>query len=90
MKKAIETYWDPSGFKGGKRGCWRARLQDQHSYHDAGTTESEAVRSLLLTLASFGMSGDREEYYVTNRLDWYAEEGHSPKTIVLNGMLVYE
>ena len=65
--KVIETYWDPIGFKGGKKGCWRARLQNQHTCHDTGTTENEAINALLLTAKSFGASGDRDDYEVVTR-----------------------
>jgi hypothetical protein len=64
MPEVIETYFDPGGYKGGRSGCWRARLRTNHGYHDAGTSEYEAVRSLLRTLMTFGKSGSPTEYTV--------------------------
>jgi len=78
MKKAIETYWDPDGFRGGKRGCWCARMQDLHGLHSAGMTAGEAVRDLLLTAKSHDLSGDREDYDVVDRPNWTCTEGCLP------------
>ena len=74
-KRKIETYWDPRGFKGGKKGCWRARIKGRHGCHSAGTTEDETVNDLLLTAKSFEMSGDRNDYEVIARPDWSFKEG---------------
>ncbi len=63
-KPTIEAFYDPSG--NGGRGCWRTRLQQDHRLHDAGASEDGAVRALLMTLATFDLSGDRSDYDVVN------------------------
>ncbi len=63
----IETYFDTEGRTGGMDGAWRARLADNHAYHAAGTTATNAVRDLLVTLGSFGLSANRSDYAVSSR-----------------------
>jgi len=60
----IEVYFDSHGIRNGKQGCYRARLIERPTIHDAGTTADDAVSNLLITAASFGLSGDVKNYTV--------------------------
>ncbi len=65
MKKdTIEAYYDPWGIKGGKQGCIRARVANNHGIHAAGVNIDDAIRDILLTLRSFGKSDKVEDYTV--------------------------
>jgi hypothetical protein len=70
MKEIIETYFDPKGFRDGKRGCYRARLQNRHGIHAAGSTKEYTIKDLLLTAKSFDLSGEREDYSICERSNW--------------------
>lgn len=63
-KTVIETLWDPSGRKGGREGCFQARLQGNHAIWGAGTTQREAVEDTILTAATLGYSGRWDDYVV--------------------------
>lgn len=56
----IEVYWDPDGIKGGRVGCWRARLKDNHGIHSAGETNLSAIQDCVKTAISLGE--DMNEY----------------------------
>lgn len=66
LKESIEVYWDSKGRKGGKNGCYRARLHNNHGIHDAGITKEDAVNNLLKTAESLGESGKCEDYEIVN------------------------
>lgn len=51
-KPTIEVYFDPRGFLGGERGCYRARLQANHGMHDVGRTPREAALFCITTICS--------------------------------------
>ena len=62
--ETIEVYWDPNGIVEASSGCYRARLKEDHGYHDAGKTQENAIKNLLITLKSLGKSGNREDYKI--------------------------
>jgi len=62
----VEIYFDPDGMKGGKIGCYRARLLKNHKCHDAGTTAEDAYRALICTAWSLGYIRDPERYRIAN------------------------
>jgi hypothetical protein len=62
LKPWIEVYWDDAGIRGGKRGCWRARVRKDHRYHAAGQTWREAISDLLLTLKSLDKKYHKSDY----------------------------
>ena len=63
-KPIVEVYFDPSGVRGGKLGCYRARLRSDHGIHDAGETAKEALENLLVLAVTIGRSGDADDYEV--------------------------
>ncbi len=65
-KPIIEVYYDPTGFRGGKIGCIRTRLKDDHKIHSAGMDEKEAVADILSTLRSRCRPSRREDYMYKN------------------------
>lgn len=62
----VEVYYDPSGFKAGRTGCYRARLANNHRIWDAGTTPTKAQQAFVSTAKSFGMSGNLSDYSFKN------------------------
>jgi len=55
--QTIEVYFDPDGICGGKRGCYRARLEKDHRVHDAGSTALDACNACVITAQSLGRTG---------------------------------
>lgn len=45
----IKTHFDPNGFKGGRSGCWRARVPEAPGINEAGVSEAEAIGNVLIS-----------------------------------------
>lgn len=63
-KVAVELYFDSDGVKGGKQGCYRARLKYRHEVHDAGESSGEAFDNLVITAVSHGYPAVRTAYFI--------------------------
>lgn len=62
----VEVYYDPSGFKAGRVGCYKARLANNHRIWDAGGTVREAMKAFVMTAKSSGMGGNLSDYSFKN------------------------
>ena len=65
-EQQVETYFDPSGTIGERRGCFKARLARNHGIWDAGRTLKQAKQEFVTTAASFGMPDNLGNYCFKN------------------------
>jgi hypothetical protein len=74
IEPVIEVYFDPNGVWGGNYGCFRSRLRDSHSLHDAADTPEYAVKRLVQNIVCFA------DYKEDGKLK-YAHLPHTPETL---------
>lgn len=69
--RVIEVYWDARATSsrcrfGAYRACLIGPSGGPFDIHDCGSTRAEAIREVLITAASRGLSGRVEDYEVRN------------------------
>lgn len=61
-KPVIEIYYDHEAVKDAHVGCFRARLQSDHTKKSTGVSISDAIYDLMLTLKRFNIPHDEDDY----------------------------
>lgn len=67
MKEKIVTTYNPSGMRGGKQGCFEAKLESSPGIWEAGITRRAAIENLMATLKTLGKSDSVGDYEVIER-----------------------
>jgi hypothetical protein len=62
--ETITISWAPNADWHGQRGAWQATLKENPGIYDIAGAPETALEKILITLPTFGYSGNQDDYNV--------------------------